>query len=320
MRPFCILISLGTLFVLPQAMAGASHQALKASEAQTISVAVADFAGDDPAIGKFIADTLLTDLSQSPQMRLVERGEIQKAQNELKLNDGLQFEPGQIRTLGRMVRADRILVGSYLIRESQVMVNARLLDVATGRVVTGGAANSVGDSHAMFGVVHRLAHLLHRRITGVDLVLDGEGPDSIAHDQAARGAINPSYRVDQGSGTIPAPRPVEPAPSQNGYRVHENAGTAEGVPPTRVVPEPVYVPVPEPVYLPSYYSYPVYYGYPYYYPSYFSFGISLGFSSRSAHFGHFGGFARFGGSSHFGGSAHFGGSSHFGGFSHVGRR
>jgi hypothetical protein len=240
-------------------------------------------------------------------MRLVERGELQKAQNELKLNSGLQFEPGNVRTLGRMVRADRLVVGSFLIRDSQVMVNARLLDVAGGRVITGGAANSVGDVKSMFAVVHRLAHLLHRRITGEDLVIDGEGPDqTLVRDLPARGSA-PSYRIGSTSGNVPATRPVEPATSPNGYRVRENGGS-NNVPQTRVVTEPVYVPVPQPVYVPtytypSYYTYPGYIGYPYYsYPSYFSFGISLGFSSRSSHFGRFGNFG------------------HFSGFSHRGRR
>jgi TolB-like protein len=310
MRYLCLLISLGALCAHSPLAASADDQAARGVEAQSVSVAVADFTGDDRAIGKFISDTLLTDLSQSRQMRLVERGEIQKAQNELRLNDGLQFEPQQIRTLGRMVRADRIVVGSYLIRDSQVMVNARLLDVATGRVVTGGAANSVGDAKSMFGVVHRLAHLLHRRITGADLVIDGEGPDPTAvRDQTLRDGPNPSYRVGQNpgstsSGNPVSPRPVEPAPQPNGYRVHENAGAADIVPPTRIVTQPVYVPVPQPVYVPPYYSYPSYFGYPYIYsyPSYFSFGISLGFSNRSSHFSRFGGFG------------------HIGGFSHRGRR
>ena len=53
--------------------------------ASGLSIAVADFSGADKELGRFLADTLLTDLAQSEKLHMVERAEIGKALTELKL-------------------------------------------------------------------------------------------------------------------------------------------------------------------------------------------------------------------------------------------
>jgi hypothetical protein len=277
MRYSCILI-----FLLGIGGAGAAQaataQVAKESQRSHPTVAVADFSGGDPATGKFLADTLLTDLSQSHEMRMVERTEIRKAMDELKLQDTLIFDPQQAKALGRLVRADELIVGSYLIRDNQIMVNARLLDLATGRVVSGGASNVTGDARSLFTVVHRLAHLLHHRVTGTDLLIEGEGAD---FTDSGDNALAPTLRFAQPSSSSAA------SAAPGSYHVHESGDAAadrdDNSASSRTAAPPIVVPVPQPIYVPTYYDYP--YPYPYYYPyPAFSFSFGFGFGSRHAFF------------------------------------
>src|SRR5579862_9795656 len=74
-----------------------------------VTVAVADFSGPDKDLGRFLADTLLTDLAQSKQLVLVERAQIGKTLTELKLQTSGLAEPSQVKRLGRLIGADRLI-------------------------------------------------------------------------------------------------------------------------------------------------------------------------------------------------------------------
>src|SRR5690348_10227270 len=74
-----------------------------------VTVAVADFSGTDKDLGRFLADTLLTDLAQSKKLVLVERAQIGQALTELKLQSSGLAEPKQVTRLGRLVGADHLI-------------------------------------------------------------------------------------------------------------------------------------------------------------------------------------------------------------------
>ena len=169
-----------------------------------LSIAVADFSGADKELGRFLADTLLTDLTQSERLHMVERAEIGKALTELKLQSTGLAEPQDVKKVGRLLGADRLIVGSYLVRDGQLLINARLLDVRTGRVTPGGAANVTGSRDQMLLLVHQLAHRFHRRVTGADLLLENERVDPVlsprspsrANDTDSESAANPSLGLN----------------------------------------------------------------------------------------------------------------------------
>ncbi len=160
-----------------------ASQSLPSASTPGLSIAVADFSGADKELGRFLADTLLTDLTQSERLHMVERAEIGKALTELKLQSTGLAEPQDVKKVGRLLGADRLIVGSYLVREGQLIVNARLLDVRTGRVTPGGAANVTGNRDQVLVLVHQLAHRFHRRVTGADLLLENERVDPIPRPQ-----------------------------------------------------------------------------------------------------------------------------------------
>src|SRR5205085_549074 len=111
-RPFSLLLC--CLVCLLPALSGAAPRAPDEPDPPAHStIAVADFSGEDPELGRLLADTLLTDLGQSTQLHLVERTEIRRALEELKLQSTGLFAPEEAQALGRMVRADGLIVGSF---------------------------------------------------------------------------------------------------------------------------------------------------------------------------------------------------------------
>ena len=185
-------LMLGCLLLLPLAASAADNPDSDRSPVSP-TIAVADFSGADPDVARFISETLLTDLAQSRQLHFAERSEIRRAFDELKLQSTGRVEPQQVRQLGRLVSANRMIVGSYMEADGQIIINARLLDVGTGRLAEGGAGNVTGERRNLLSLVHRLAHLFHRRVTGSDFVMDGEGADRSNASRPRPSAIPRSY-------------------------------------------------------------------------------------------------------------------------------
>lgn len=320
MRRFYIPFLLMPICVTGFSQAARSDDGVGAFQAVTHPlVAVSPFSGENPALGRYLSDALLADLAQSRYIRLIAGGENQRSQNEYSPDPrGDQ----QLRPSGRTSQADRLLVGSYLIRDKQIMLNAHLVDARSGRLVEGAGANVTGDANSLLTAVHRLAHLLHRKITGKDISFDGEGSDqsnaaaqSAAHQPILRGGSQASqYRTQEGSSAANSgaqSRAADAARNTDGYRSTDWGANAPSTP-FYVAPPvvPVVVPYYQPIYYdyPGFYTNPYYYGYPYSYPY-----LSLSFSIRSR--GTFFGtrsIGRFGG--------HVGSFGHVGAFGHVGIR
>ncbi len=233
------------------------------------TIAVADFSGADPDMGRFIAETLLTDLAESRSLHFAERSEIRRALDELKLQSTGLIDSQQIAQLGKLVSADRLIVGSYFEAGDQVIINARLLDVETGRLAEGGSGNVSGDRRNLLSLVHRLAHQFHRRITGDDFVIDGEGAEprtqpftpntptpSTSHLDPTGYRIRPvsnnrpirsAQSVPSDSSSPQQTKQFQPHKSNPGYRVKELAsdpGSTRLVAP-RLAPPPVRLDVPK---------------------------------------------------------------------------
>jgi TolB-like protein len=220
-----------------------------------LTIAIADFAGTEPSTGKFIAETLLSDLSQSRQLQFVERSALKQALNELKLQDSGLVDPEKAKELGRLVSADSMIVGSYYEQAGEIVLNARLVDLATGRVVVGSGANATGDSANLLPVVHQLAHLLHQNITGRDFAISGEvsGAKAPPHGDTSRRV--PYHTTDD-----------DTADSGSSQYLVPDAG-APTPPPAPYIDQSLFAP---------YTAYPVYSAGPSYYGPFVGVGLSVG--------------------------------------------
>jgi TolB-like protein len=132
-------------------------------------IAVSDFVGKPVEIGQEIAETLGTDLAKSERITLVERSQLGQALRELRLQNTGLTEPAQARKVGKLVGADAIIVGSFYVRGNQIVINARVVDVRTGKVMAGRAENVQGNRSDLYVLLGDLANRLHLRLTGQEL-------------------------------------------------------------------------------------------------------------------------------------------------------
>lgn len=148
----------------------AARSAIAFGDQQPMPVlAVADFSGDSPALCQAVTETVLTDLAKSRKLTLVERAQLRQAMNELRLQRSGLTEAGDMAHAGRLVGATHVVVGSVLVNEGRVILNARVLDVRTGTLYAGAAENTEGWSDELFALAHDLANRLHHRLTGETL-------------------------------------------------------------------------------------------------------------------------------------------------------
>ncbi|NSW79275.1 MAG: hypothetical protein HPY54_09615 [Chthonomonadetes bacterium] len=132
-------------------------------------IAVSDFAGKPPEIGQEIAETLITDLAKSERLNLVERAQLWQALRELRLQTTGLTEPAQAKRVGKLIGAEALVVGSFYLRDGQIVINARVVDVRTGQVMKGKAENVQGKLTELYSLLGTLANRLHLRLTGVQL-------------------------------------------------------------------------------------------------------------------------------------------------------
>ena len=109
---------------------------------------------DTDWIGVGAAETLTTKLGELPDLITVERTRIRKIIEERRLQAAL----GDVATavkVGRLVRAERMLVGSYAKVRANVQFNVRVVDVATGVVLN--RASVVRPEAKIFDALYALA-------------------------------------------------------------------------------------------------------------------------------------------------------------------
>jgi TolB-like protein len=87
-------------------------------------------------LGRLVSEQLTTELVQQTQGRasVVERRQVIQVLTELNLLN-TDLTSSQVARVGRMLGADAIVLGSATVLGSQVVVNARLVDVSAGRVL-----------------------------------------------------------------------------------------------------------------------------------------------------------------------------------------
>lgn len=165
-------------------------------------IAVSDFVGSPPEIGREIAETLSTELAKSDRLNMVERAQLGKALREIQMQSAGLTEPSQVQRVGRMVGATALVVGSFHIRDGQIVINVRVIDVRTGQVIPGKAENIQGRLNDLHLLVGDLANRLHLRLTGQQLAAT-EPPkpapgSSMVQVVDADGCVEIVYVVQQG--------------------------------------------------------------------------------------------------------------------------
>jgi tetratricopeptide (TPR) repeat protein len=125
-------------------LAGAAHAEVR--------VAVLPFkplvAGNKEWIGAGLAETLTTALAAVPGVRVVERSQLHAVQADASDEAAAK--------LGRLVSAQRIVLGSFQLFGGEILVNGRFVDTATGVVVAGRTFRVRGRVDKLFDLYPQL--------------------------------------------------------------------------------------------------------------------------------------------------------------------
>ena len=93
--------------------------------------------GDDQysALSRGLADMLITDLSSIAGAQIVERAQLNLLLKELALNKSPFIDPATAAKMGRGLGANYIVTGSFASVDPMMRIDARIVEVASGRVV-----------------------------------------------------------------------------------------------------------------------------------------------------------------------------------------
>ncbi len=95
-----------------------------------------DQGGELSMLKKGQAQMLITDLVGHPNVRLVERAQMQEIFDELKLNASKKVDPDTAVKIGKILGAQYVMVGAYFVITSQLVISARLINVSTTDTVS----------------------------------------------------------------------------------------------------------------------------------------------------------------------------------------
>src|SRR4030043_1238135 len=71
-------------------------------------------------LSKGLADMLITDISNSNQIQVVERENLEKLMNEVKLALAGFTDEKQAAHVGRLLNASKLIYGSYIVMENRI--------------------------------------------------------------------------------------------------------------------------------------------------------------------------------------------------------
>lgn len=92
--------------------------------------------GDTSGYEEGIVRILEKPLKSSPDLDIVERADIDKAIDELKLTRDRLFDQSTVSRIGRLVGAQRLVLGSYFRIGKKLRIDARIVDTETGRILS----------------------------------------------------------------------------------------------------------------------------------------------------------------------------------------
>ena len=143
---------------------------------------------NEPQLGQAVSEMLVGLIQAKSQAQLVERMQLQHAMNELALSASGFVDENKALSLGKGVAAPVILVGSVSDLMGQRVVNVRLLETETGKVLSA-ASTTIGASDlgemkkAVFGEAGQVSAAMFR-----SAIIPGWG--QFYTDHPVRGSIS----------------------------------------------------------------------------------------------------------------------------------
>lgn len=158
---------------------------------------------DYDGIGKGMADLLITDMSQNPNIKVVERERIQALLTEQQLTRSGSIDPATAVRLGKIIGAQYMIYGGFMSDgRGNYTMTARAFSVETSEILNPVRLNSKGDD--VLGLMAQLSERLNREMKLPAMRVGDAGP-------AATPAGQPSAEPAQVAAAPAAePKPAEP--------------------------------------------------------------------------------------------------------------
>jgi len=166
--------------------ARAGHAAPK----PTVAILYFDYSGKDDQLGllrKGLAQMMISDLSAVDAIQLVERDRLEEILAELKLGQSNKIDPASAAKVGKLLGARYLILGGYFDLKNMLRVDARVVEVETGKVVQ--SVGATGDADNFLALEQKLVTDIGA-ILGKQLSLPPEDPAD-PQGQAARQARPP---------------------------------------------------------------------------------------------------------------------------------
>ncbi len=168
---------------VPSDLKYAESTVTKSPDAIRIAILYFDNNGEDiklKGLAKGLTDMLITDLSKYYMLQVVERDKLEEIIKEQDLSNSKRFDQATAIKMGKLLGAKCIMVGSYFEMIGNFRIDARLIDVETGKIIR--SEGVTGSSEKFFDLEKELAGKI---ISGLEIALK-EGEDSLLKSQVAQ--------------------------------------------------------------------------------------------------------------------------------------
>lgn len=171
LKPFCISLLSSTLLLAPLPLTSTVQVMAATPSSHHLRVVVLPFENltrqaQDDWLGNSFAESLTMGLVKVKQLQMIERSQIDKLLKEQQFSQSAFGDPQTAPTLGRMLGANVVVVGSYQKVGEQLQANVRFVDVETGRI----DAERVGQVEGAFSQIFQLQKdLAQKMVTQLDV-------------------------------------------------------------------------------------------------------------------------------------------------------
>jgi TolB-like protein len=126
-----------------------ANEIRKSPDAKRIAVLYFDNSSDAKeldALRKGLADMMITDLSKFYMLQVVEREKLESILKEQDLSNSARFDANTAVKIGKLLGVESILIGGYFELFGSLRLDARIVDVETGKVLKSEGVNGPSDN------------------------------------------------------------------------------------------------------------------------------------------------------------------------------
>jgi len=148
-----------------------------------------------------ISDSITVDIAKLDVLKVVERADLKKIIIEQQLSNSNLADPNYAIKVGKLLSAQLILTGDFILVGNELRINAKIINVERGNIVSAYAVN--GDKSKLFNMCRKIIiELMSRMNIALDeerLKILGDATVPTINMQAVEANYNGVLQVDKGN-------------------------------------------------------------------------------------------------------------------------